>query len=99
MRETYVLRNGELVPKHLAAPLHAVHGSAPNVRPDGMDAVQSMIDGRHYDSKSAYYKSVRAADCEIVGNDRSSFREQRHDHAPPPGLKADIARAIRQLGG
>lgn len=68
---------------------------APFVRTDGMDAVQSMADGRTYDSKSAYYASVRRAGCEIVGDDRSGFGR-------PPGYQAgdvasDIKRTIAEL--
>jgi hypothetical protein len=43
---------------------------ATNVRPDGMDAIRSMADGKMYDSRSGYYASVKRAGCEIVGNDR-----------------------------
>jgi len=32
--------------------------------------LQSMADGKKYDSKSAYYKSLKAHGCEIVGNEK-----------------------------
>ena len=92
-RAVYVLRNGELVDKRYAAPLHHA-SSAPNIRTDGMDPLQSMADGKHYDSKSAYYASIRRAGCEIVGDDRNGFKADR-------GLSEmsgyDVKRAIEQL--
>jgi hypothetical protein len=91
-RETYVIRNGELIPKRLAARRPRL---APYVRTDGMDPVRSMADGRLYDSRSAYYASVRAAGCEIVGDERGAC-----EHRPEPhdlGVAADIKTAIEQL--
>lgn len=96
----FVIRDGQLTPKHLARP-HAFIGRrlghAPAIRTDGMDALQSMADGRFYDSKSAYYRSVRDAGCEIVGDDREGF-------SAPPGYEADdveddILQAAQQLMG
>lgn len=93
-RATYVIRNGELVEKHLASPLHPTR-DAPNIRPDGMDAIRSQADGRMYDSKSGYYQSVRAAGCEIVGDDRKSF--DRKPEFQPTISGPDIKQAIEQL--
>ena len=54
-----------------------------------------MADGRIYDSRSSYYASVRAAGCEIVGDDRSGFgRAGAHQ---PKNVGADIKRAIEEL--
>ena len=93
-RTTYVLRGGELVDKRLAAPLHP-GAAAPMVRPDGMAAVRSMADGRIYDSRSAYYASVRAAGCEISGDQRADF--DRGPAFEPRRAGPDIKTAIEQL--
>jgi hypothetical protein len=93
-RATYVIRDGELVEKHLAAPLHD-GSAAPFVRVDGMDAVKSMADGKVYDSKSAYYASVRRAGCEIVGDDRGGFGPRPEYR--PQNIGQDIKRSIEQL--
>lgn len=90
-RETYVLRNGELVLKHLAAPLPTSGG--PFVISDTMDPIRSQADGRMYDSKSAYERSVKAHGAEIVGNERLGHRPP-----PMPSMREDIKRAIQQLG-
>lgn len=37
--------------------------------PGGVMGMRSMADGKMYDSKSRYYRSVRAVGAEIVGND------------------------------
>lgn len=67
---------------------------SPAIRPDGMPPIKSMTDGRIHDGKSAYYKSVYRAGCEIVGYDRDW---QRHIKPPMPSdkqLEADIGRDI-----
>lgn len=91
-RETYVLRNGELVPKHLAQPREG--DAAPYVISDGMEPIRSHADGLIYDSKSAYARAVRASGAEIIGSDHVPRR-------PPemPPMRADIRRAFEQLRG
>ena len=36
----------------------------------GVNGVFCHADGKTYDSKSAYYKAVRAKGCEIIGNEK-----------------------------
>lgn len=63
---------------------------------DAMEPIQSMADGRFYDSRSAYYRSVKQAGCEIVGNDTAPlFREPEYVEAP--GVEQAISDAIDQL--
>jgi hypothetical protein len=93
-RTTYVIRSGELVDKRLAPPLHA-GASAPMIRADAMDPLRSMADGQIYDSRSAYYASVRAAGCEVVGNERAPF--DRRPAFEPSRAGADIKIALEQL--
>ena len=80
--------------KRLASPLHA-SAPAPMVRPDGMAAIRSMADGRLYDSRSAYYASLRAHGCEIVGDDRAAL--ERRPTPAPDGVGRDVKHAIEQL--
>jgi len=91
MRTTYVLRDGELIEKHLAEPLHS-GGPTFHVISDTMDPVRSMVSGRVHDSKSTYRNEVHAAGCRIVGNDRL---DRSMTSAPRAG--ADIKRTIEQL--
>jgi hypothetical protein len=42
---------------------------APSIIRDSLDNVKNPVDGKAYDSKSAYYAAVKAAGCEIVGNE------------------------------
>ena len=93
-RTTYVLRGGELVDKREVPPLNP-GAAAPMVRPDGMAPLRSMADGRIYESRSAYYASVRAAGCEIVGDERASF--DRRPELSPGRAGSDIKIAIEQL--
>lgn len=72
--------------------------ASPAIRPDGMSAIKSMADGRIYDGKSGYYKSVSRAGCEIVGYDR-----EWESHIKPPrqvtkeDVIPDVKRAIEEL--
>ena len=55
--------------------------------------VLNHADRKHYDSRSAYYKAVKAAGCEIVGNEKPKpFKPHK-----VTGSGADIKRAIEQL--
>jgi hypothetical protein len=69
---------------------------APSIRPDGMADLRNMADGKMYDSKSAYYAAVKAAGCEIVGNERS-YKEPERKTIAPPRARDDIRRAIHEL--
>lgn len=93
-RATYVIRNGELVDKHQAAPLHA-SSDAPQVIRDGMDLTFNHATGLTYDSKRAYERDTRRAGCVIVGNERLPERRP----VELGGVGRDIKRAIEQLRG
>lgn len=79
----YFLRDGRLVEKHLAPPLTPRGARSDLPRPmvisDHMDLLQSMANGRWYDSKAAMRGATRAAGCEEVGNDPCLTRE--HEYA------------------
>lgn len=62
---------------------------------DSMDPIVSMADGRVYDSKSAYYSSVREHGCEIVGNERDAF--DKRPVFEPEGVGESIKQAIETL--
>ncbi len=86
-RAVYVMRDGELVEKHLAAPHpRAGHYLISDVLPD----VLCPSDGKHYSSKSAFYRAVRANGGEIMGND-TSLRER-----PKPNIEP-VQRTMQRL--
>jgi hypothetical protein len=93
-RETYVLRDGKLVPKSQAAPLRS---SGPYVQSDNLPggALRHPATGKLMDSKSQFRDVTRAHGCVEVGNETQ--RDTRRIEMP--NLKADIGRAITQLGG
>lgn len=71
---------------------------APSIRPDGMDPIRSMADGKTYDGRSAYYASVKRAGCEIVGDDRGGYgKPPTADRVIPSNIQGDIKRAIAEL--
>lgn len=67
--------------------------SGPMVISDGLDGVLNPADGRRYDSKRAYYRAVRAAGAEIVGNET-----QKQTPPPPPPVRPDIIAAMKRHG-
>lgn len=93
-RETYVMRNGRLVPKREVDPLNTP-SSAPQVISDTMTAMVHPSNGKMYDSKSRFRDETRARGCVEVGNDVRAPRRQ----IDLPPVRDDIRRAISDLGG
>lgn len=100
-RVTYVWKDGRIWERGTEpwTPPARSDLAAPAIRPDGMDAIRGHADGRMHDSKSAYYQSVKAAGCEIVGDDRS-FRDACNtprEYTPHGNVGADVKRAIEEI--
>jgi hypothetical protein len=70
---------------------------APMIISDTMAEIKNPIDGKPYTSKQAYYKTVKEAGCEIMGND-SSLKNPKPPATDPGDVKRDIKRAIDELG-
>lgn len=68
----------------------------PMIIRDGMEPIVSMVDGKVHDSKRAYAADVRAAGCEIVGNDIAPFQPGPREYVPQ-GVGQDVKDAIEQL--
>lgn len=92
MRGTYVMRNGRLVRKERAVPKP---GSGLYVISDTMPDMRHPATGKVMNSKSQFRAITRAAGCVEVGNEIQRDTRQMG----VGGLKADIAQAIRELGG
>ncbi len=69
---------------------------SPHVIAGGMPRIKSMADGKMYDTKRNYYKSVARAGCEITGFDkevkptRSTYEARAHEAE----VVADVKKAI-----
>lgn len=59
--------------------------------PGDINGMLSMHDMKRYDSKAAYYRSLREGGCEIVGNDQQGPRREK----PEREVEADIARDVK----
>ncbi|MCR4339651.1 MAG: hypothetical protein NUW01_07165 [Gemmatimonadaceae bacterium] len=93
-RETFVWVEGRgVIPKSEAPPPEIKRGH--HIIKDFTEPVLCPADGQRYGSKRAYERAVRAAGCEIVGNESLSRVEQNKPKLTRPG--ADIARAIEAL--
>jgi hypothetical protein len=76
------------------------HLPAPQVIGDVMDPVQSMLDGKLYDSKSRLRRTYREAGMVEVGND-SSVTDPKPFKRPGPdrqAIKAAVGRAFSKAG-
>ena len=93
----YVMRNGKLVEKHLAAPLYS-SDDAVQVISDSMDQLRNMADGKYYDSKSEFRQATKAAGCVEYGNEIPTLLTPRK---PIPldrsKRRDDIRRVIYEL--
>lgn len=89
-RGVWVLRNGELILRHLAPPLHAKHATSAYVIGDNLDYVVNHADGQRYTSKSAYYKAVRRKGFEIVGNERPAASPKNAMSDPGEDIKHSL---------
>lgn len=91
---TYVLRDGKLIEKSKAPP----RTGGAFVISDTMQAMRHPVTGKLMDSKSQFRAITRAAGCVEVGNETMRDR-RRLEGFDSNTRKADIARAIQQLGG
>ncbi len=92
----YVLRDGKLVDKALAAPLTV--DSHVSVISDSMEPTRHMADGKYYTSKAKFRQTTRAYGCVEIGNDVAPLLKPRQ---PVPlsrdQRRHDIRRAIDDL--
>jgi hypothetical protein len=103
MRETFVYRDGCLVPKHRAAAPYSRGPRSelpfPHLIRDQMGAVRSMLDGQLYDSKSALRATYKAAGVEEIGTDVEGATRQAYASMPakPPVTMEEIAAAVNKV--
>lgn len=62
----------------------------------GFQGVVNPVDGQKYDSKSQYYKAVKASGMEVIGTDAKA--EKRTKTLGDFDCRRDIAQAIEQTG-
>lgn len=70
--------------------------TGPHIINDNLDDVMNHADGKRYSSKRAFEKAVRAAGCEIVGND-PSFKRPKAQEYDGRDIKSDIKRAMDEV--
>lgn len=92
--------NMMLVPKseylsRMAAVARSTAVPLPQIARTSLDHVWNPVNGQRYTCSRNYERDVKAAGCEIVGNDAPTTKTV----AEPPSAKADIARAWDQLTG
>ena len=92
---TYVMRNGKLVEKHLAEPLHV--DPKFYVISDTMDATRHHADGRVYDSKAQYRAVTRAHGCIEIGNEKPNTKPRQPIKLDRAQRRDDIRRAVYEL--
>lgn len=93
-RTTYVIRDGQLIEKHLAVPFSEVN--APTVMGD-IEPYQSMVTGEMVTSRSRHRAILKQHNCIEVGNETKYLKAK--PVAPPPGLKNHIVQAVKKHRG
>lgn len=88
-RETFVYRNGKLVPKSQAVPPNQ---PTHHIITDSMPETWHPADGKHYTSKSRFRRATKAHDCVEVGNEKQTDRRQFDRNA-----RDDVRRAIEMV--
>jgi len=84
----------EWVEPHERLVRNQVFGRAPGYISGHLDDVLNHADGKRYSDKRAYERAVRAAGCEIVGNEH--LPDTKPAEMPP--VEPDIVRALEELG-
>lgn len=89
----YVLRNGNLVEKHRAAPKHGAF-----IIGDTLPDTWNPLTNKRYSSKSRYYADTRAMGGEIVGNDPAGLRERKPIRPNVEPAALTVKRVMEQMG-
>ena len=102
-RGSWVYRDGEMVPKHLAAPRprgpRAHDMPLPYLSRYQIVPVQSMLDGRVYESKSELRATYKAAGVREIGTDVDAAIKEHEARRPgkPPVTIDDVAEAYQKV--
>ena len=88
---TYVYRNGKLVDKRKARPLHYIN-DAPGVISDIMDPTLHHANGKTYESKKEFRAATKAAGCIEYGNDAQALPRPRKPIQMDRGQRRDQIR-------
>ena len=69
------------------------HLACPMIATDTMEPVQSMLDGKMYDSKSKLRSTYRAAGMVEVGNDPARLRTRKRPKPDRAAIKTTVEKA------
>lgn len=100
-RGTWVYRSGELVPKSLAAPLFTRGPQSdlpsPMLNLDTIAPFKSMADGKMYDSKSSYRKTLKAGGYTEIGNEIPAHLKEARRERTKPRARGDLTAAYQKV--
>lgn len=102
MRGTFVYRDGELVEKSRAAPLHLGFRNrsglaAPMLNLDTVEGFKSMADGKMYDSKATYRASLKVQGMREIGNEVEAHIKEVTAPKPIPAFKTQLMQAFQDV--
>lgn len=92
MRQLFIWHEGDWVPANQVR--RSAPSRGPSVISDHLDGLWNPADGRHYDSRSAYFRTMKAHGCEI--DDRRY--DPKVPQYEPEGIGQDIKRAMEAHG-
>lgn len=100
-RGTYVMRDGQLVPKHLAAPLQRRGPQSDLPRPmvisDTLDDMVHPATGQRYTSKKKFRDETRARGLTEVGNEAFPVRQGPTEAETRQEIQREIAEAYAAI--
>lgn len=98
---TRTLKDAEQAKRDRSEDSNSVRGVIRDDLPGGVNGMISHADGKRYDSKSSYERSVRARGCRVVGNDWNNAtyktpaeRGVRGDFNVRPQLKEAVQKVL-----
>ena len=94
-RRVFVWRDGQLIPKHLAAPRHGPKQEGPQVIRD-LEPYKSMRTGEMIDGRRQHREHLRQHGMIEVGNETDLKHFRREE--PMPSVAEDLKRAAERLG-
>lgn len=96
-RETYVFRNGELIPKYLAPPLGSPKGRGLQVIKDIEPYRNIAVDGKVIGGRRQHRDMLRAHGLVEMGSEAPREAPRAPENRVDLGLAQDIKRAMGKL--
>ncbi|WP_448206485.1 hypothetical protein [Azospirillum sp. sgz302134] len=99
IRETYVIRNGELIPKHLAPPLRPAarsHLPTPMIAGD-YAGYECPVSGRWIEGRAAHRENLARTGCRLLEPGESAEAMRTAGTGGDAAIEAAVDRAVNEV--